>query len=192
MAKKTHLMFDLETLGVRPDAAIVEIGACLFDPHGEGPLRTFSVCLDVTRQGGSVDSGTVDFWLQQSEAARLHLVKASKLPTLEALDAFEAFLQPTGAITGVWSHGPAFDVTILQSLYNRVCRPVPWNYRHIRDTRTIMEAVKLLGLPEPQYPKDGTAHSGIDDAVNQAVWVQRAYKAICTAGATLPGADPLA
>lgn len=191
MAKKTHLMIDLETLGVRPDAAVVEIGACLFDPMGDGASKTFSVCLDVSRQGGSVDAGTIDFWLKQPEASRKHLADASKLPTLEALEAFEAFMQPTGAITGVWSHGPAFDITILQSLYNRARRPVPWNYRHIRDTRTIMEAVKLLGLPEPQWPSGGTTHSGIDDAVNQAVWVQRAYRLIHASGEAL-GEDPLA
>jgi exodeoxyribonuclease VIII len=183
----THIMIDLETLGVRPDARVLEIGACTFDPMGSGPIEQFSVGLDVSRQPwGTVDPGTIDFWLKQPDEARLHIAEAKKLDPRAALEEFEAAFSPWGQITGVWSHGPAFDITILQTLYARVGRAVPWNYRHVYDTRTLQLAVQAAGGEAAAYPKGGTAHSGVDDAVNQAVWVQRMFK-------SLPKAvDPLA
>lgn len=181
-----HLMIDLETLGVRPDARIIEIGVAAFRLDAEGVDKAFSVCLDVGMQGGTIDKGTIDFWLKQSDEARQHLVQAVKHPPREALDLLEAEFSPWGKFQGIWSHGPAFDMTILQTLYSKLGRSVPWSYQHTRDTRTLQLAVKLLGLPPVEYPKTGTSHSGVDDAVNQAVWVQRMVAALKTR------TDPLA
>jgi exodeoxyribonuclease VIII len=180
-----HLMIDLETLGVRPDARVLEIGAASFYLDGDGPLKTFTVCLDVGRQNGSVDAGTVDFWLKQPEAARKHIYSSKKLPPIEALEAFEAAFTPWGEIKGLWSHGPAFDVTILQTLYARYGRAVPWSYKTVRDTRTLQFAVQQLGMKPAEYPSGGTMHAGDDDAANQALWVQRMVR-------QLRSADPLA
>lgn len=189
MAKKTHWMVDLETLGVRPDAAIIEIGAVSFDPYGDGVDKRFCVGVDVTRQGGSVDSGTLDFWLRQPDASRLHLADLEKLSLGDALDAMHAAFSPWGAVTGVWSHGPAFDVTILQSAYNRARKAVPWSYKAIRDTRTLAEAINIVGGSMPAYPKVGTGHSGVDDAESQALWVQAMYREL---GRFKAVPDPLA
>ena len=90
-------------------------------------------------------------------------------------------IECVGDIVGVWSHGPAFDITILSNLYN-TCPPdymlfrlPPWNYRTIRDTRTLVFALETAGLPVPPYPAEGTAHNALDDARNQAEWVRRMY-----------------
>ena len=36
-----HLMIDLETLATTPDAAVLTIGACKFDPRGKDIHSTF-------------------------------------------------------------------------------------------------------------------------------------------------------
>lgn len=176
MSKDLHLMIDLETLGVRSDARIIELGAAVFDINGDGVESAFSIALDVGTQGGSIDAGTVDFWLKQPDAARMNLAKAKKMKATEALDQFEKDLSPWGQFKGLWSHGPAFDVAILSSLYNRVGRGVPWGHKTIRDTRTLKFAVEQVGLKPMEYPTLGTMHTAADDCISQAKWVQGLVK----------------
>ena len=183
-----HLMLDIETLGVRPTARVIEIGWATFDPHGPGVIKSGAVAVDVGSQPyGSVDAGTVDFWLKQPEESRLAFAKAKKVSIREALELLDKELSPWGQFTGVWSHGPAFDVTILQGHYDRVGRGMPWGYKAVRDTRTLAYALDLVGLTKPEYPQVGVLHSAEGDCVNQALWVQQMV-------AKLGGdeADPLA
>lgn len=178
---QTHLMLDIETLGVRPSARVIEIGWATFDPFGNGVLKSGSVAVDVGSQAyGTIDAGTVDFWLKQPDGSRLALAKAKKVSIREAIELLDKELSPWGQFTGVWSHGPAFDVTILQGHYDRLGRGMPWSYKAVRDTRTLAEACKLVLGHVPEYPRiaEGADHTGEADSVNQAVWVQRMYSAL--------------
>ncbi len=178
-----HLMLDIETLGTRPSARVIEIGWATFDPVGEGVLKEGSIAVDVGSQAyGTIDAGTVDFWLKQPDIARLALAKAKKVSIKEALEYMDKELSPWGQFTGVWSHGPAFDVTILQGHYDRLGRSMPWSYRAVRDTRTLASTLDMLGVPKQDYPTGGgVAHSAVGDCVNQAVWVQRMNRALLEA-----------
>jgi hypothetical protein len=191
-----HLMLDLETLSVRPTARIIEIGWATFDPHGVGVIKSGSVAVDVGSQSGSVDAGTVDFWLKQPDGSRLTIAKAKKLPVKEALEAMDKALGPWGAYRGVWSHGPAFDVTILQNAYDRFGRSMPWDYKAVRDTRTLAEACKVVAGTIPDYPREapGASHTGEADSINQAVWVQAMYRVLASYNQSAKSAeiDPLA
>lgn len=70
-----HIMIDLETMDNRPTAAIVAIGAVAFDP-ATGEVDTdcaFYINIDLQSSldaGLTVSGSTVNWWLQQSEAAR--------------------------------------------------------------------------------------------------------------------------
>lgn len=171
-------MLDIETLGVRPSARVIEIGWAVFDPVGE-VIKSGSVAVDVGSQPyGTIDAGTVDFWLKQPDGARLDLAKAKKVSIKEAIDLLDKELGPWGQYTGVWSHGPAFDVTILQGHYDRLGRSMPWGYKSVRDTRTLAATLEMLGLPKAEYPTIGVSHSAEGDCVNQAVWVIRMNHAL--------------
>ena len=68
-----HLMIDLETMGNKPNAPIVSIGAVFFEPStgelGEEFYRVVS--LKSSMDGGAVpDPDTIMWWMQQSEEAR--------------------------------------------------------------------------------------------------------------------------
>jgi hypothetical protein len=66
-------MIDLETMGNKPNAPIVSIGAVFFDPS-TGELGGFYrvVSLKSSVDGGAIpDPETIMWWMQQSEEARM-------------------------------------------------------------------------------------------------------------------------
>lgn len=70
--KFTHLMIDLETMGITPGSAIVQIGLCAFCLDDE-TMQSKSIrvslqdCLD---HGLTVDAATILWWFRQDEDAR--------------------------------------------------------------------------------------------------------------------------
>mgnify|MGYP006408929027 CR=1 FL=1 len=70
-----HIMIDLETMGTRPDAPIISIGAVAFDANG--PLDSFYAGVNLgssVNSGAKIDASTVLWWMQQSDEARAALV----------------------------------------------------------------------------------------------------------------------
>lgn len=66
-----HVMIDLETLSSKSNAAIVAIGAVMFDAYG--PHSNFYCQVDAKdcqRRGMDIDADTVMWWFKQSQAAR--------------------------------------------------------------------------------------------------------------------------
>ena len=39
----------------------------------------------------------------------------------------------------VWGNGPLFDVAILEHAYRHLVLPVPWDFWHVRDCRTLLD-----------------------------------------------------
>ncbi len=67
-----NVMIDLETLGTRPGSVILSIGAVEFD-RDLGLGREFYVELNQASSitaGLTTDDATVDWWLDQEDAAR--------------------------------------------------------------------------------------------------------------------------
>src|SRR5690606_8285654 len=103
---KTRIMLDLETLGNKPGAGIVAIGAVKF---GGGEIRA-SVYERVDAEscvadGLHMDASTVLWWLRQSDAARLEITKPG-LPLREALARFAGWISPSEV--EMWGNGAAF------------------------------------------------------------------------------------
>ena len=71
-----NVMLDLETMGLGPNAAIIAIGAVMFDPEtmqlGSEFYRIINLESAVAA-GGIMDAGTVMWWLEQGAAARAEL-----------------------------------------------------------------------------------------------------------------------
>ena len=172
MAK--HLMVDLETLATTPDAAIVTLGAVLFDPYSS---RVFDklyvrVTLDsVTDLGMKINDKTLEWWGQQSAEAQNEAFGEGddRISIQECIDKFHKFAWGADAF---WSHGSIFDINILDTYYRALKKVPPWNFWQIRDTRTLFD----LGY-DPLMPKV-TAHKALDDANAQAIGVQTVMKKI--------------
>lgn len=162
----TDIMLDLETMGTRPDAAIVAIGAVAFGEAGIGARFYNTVSLETSVElGGVIDAGTVLWWMKQSDEARGALSGGCDI--LEALESFVNFVNDsTEGSKGVcvWGNGADFDNVILASAYVRAGLKAPWRYHHNRCYRTI----KGLSSHIPADPFVGTKHNALVDADNQA------------------------
>ena len=163
------VMIDLETMGVGPSAAIVSIGAVIFDPEtgelGAEFYRVVSLSSSMSA-GGVVDAGTIMWWLEQSDAAR-NAVSAKFAEGIEdVLFEFDDFVQTFAGgcnIARVWGNGAAFDNVILRGAYDRLHMDRPWEFYNDRCYRT----VKAMH-PEIKMLRTGTHHNALDDAISQA------------------------
>lgn len=163
-----QLMIDLETMGKSPNAAIVAIGAVLFDPvAGElgSPLYVKVSLEDAVRTGGVMDASTVLWWLQQSDEARAELLIERGDTLAAALWTLSEFLAPFTEVVPlyVWGNGATFDNVILSTAYERVSLPKPWGYTHDRCFRTLKNLFPGL---EPE--RSGPHHHALHDALHQA------------------------
>lgn len=168
------LMLDLETFGLRPGCALRSIGAVMFEPDGDAIGERFYVnveqksCEDA---GLIVNRDTVRWWDTQPQEARDAFL-VDPQPLGAAILRFVTFFQNTGAVR-IWSQGANYDEPLLTAVLDRMGIRQPWKFWNSRCTRTIYAAA---GLDYNRQPRAGTHHNALDDAVHQAVCVQRAYR----------------
>jgi len=157
-------MIDLETMGTRPTAPIVSIGAVAFD--ATGIHDKFYANVDLTSAvaaGGIIDPSTVMWWMSQSDESRAALlVKDDQYSVVGALSALSAW-GDWGKVAGVWGNGATFDNVILRETYYRAAVPCPWPFWNDRCYRTI----KTI-YPNVELVRSGTHHNALDDARTQA------------------------
>lgn len=183
-----HIMLDLETMGTGNNAAIVAIGACEFDPHDAyktGVDSSFykAVTLESSVKAGLVmDASTVLWWLQQSDGARRSTFpeRVSVENPNGAVDIdiacsyFCGFVERRGKDVAIWGNGATFDNVIIRSAFRVVGLPVPWSFRNDKCYRTVINL--LPKERQPALERNGTAHNALDDAITQAVHLQKCYK----------------
>jgi hypothetical protein len=155
-----EIMIDIESLGAKPGACIVSIGAVRFTRSagiGEEFFESVNVA-DAQDQGLEVDAGTVTWWLTQPSEARGQLDGGVLLDT--ALRRLADFIPDNATI---WANSPAFDCVLLQSAYRAVGRDCPWNYYQQEDYRTLRNE---LGFEEDDGVA-GVKHNALADARRQ-------------------------
>jgi exodeoxyribonuclease VIII len=175
-------MIDLETMGTRPDSAMVQVAAVAFQPRSGGRVweaEAFNQYVDLDSClaiGMLVERDTVAWWLGQSDDARLRLADGmhddpTPLATvLSCLADWPKERMKVGweSVDGVWAKPTSFDLPILKTAYRRLGANVPWHYRSERDMRT---ALMLLG-EGPPVSTGGVAHDALDDCVRQIAQLQ--------------------
>lgn len=159
-----HIMIDLETMGTRPAAPIVSIGAVKFDKEGlHGDFYTNVDLTDALKHGGVVDGDTFMWWMSQSDEARWALLGPTKY-VCEALVALFDFLGAGGAhIEGVWGNSSTFDNVILRETATRAGIDLPWPFYKDKCYRTVSRM-----YPGIMLDRSGTHHNALDDARTQA------------------------
>lgn len=179
-----HVMLDLETISTKKNAAIISIGAVLFDPNTgivgapEGGMGDcFYEVIDPASRGiGHIDASTVMWWMGQSDEARedFHSKSVVRRELSGALQAFHEWLIRAGLTDSnkrdwrLWANDPDFDVAIFTSAFERLDIPFPLSYGASRSMRTMCELARefnlYLGNPEENTLK----HNALADAVYQA------------------------
>jgi hypothetical protein len=162
-----HISLDLETMGTRSDAAIVAIGAIVFDLTTMSTGDKFYTAVDLQSSidaGGTTDEATIKWWKSQKQEAK-DALQQNPQPIRQALAAFTEFVSSHGTKSQIfiWGNGSDFDNVILISAYQRLGVPLPWSWQNNRCYRTIRSL-----YPSIKKEKTGTAHNALDDAESQA------------------------
>lgn len=171
------VMVDLETLSTRDDAAIISIGAVEFDMETGEVGETLYVNVDWKANQAlrrHIDLDTVQWWMKQSDAARMALFEGPSVSLFAALAKLENFFHSCKA-KHIWSHS-SFDERILRNAFGHINSKPPWHFRDIRDIRTLM-ALLPKGQPTAVY-REGTHHNALGDALFQVKYCHEAWKII--------------
>jgi hypothetical protein len=195
-----HAMLDIETLGSTPGAPILSIGIVDFHPANFAQGAEFfgrslhSLKVHVSLEsclaaGLEISAATLKWWMFQPEQARRDAFDRADLevPLAEACLKVNEFISGMGDDIRIWSHGAPFDPPILDAAMRAVGVKPKWNFRRLRDTRTIFD---LVGI---DYA--GVHHEPILDCTAQAEAVSAAILTLAkTDDLTIatPTADPAA
>ena len=164
---KNRMMLDIETLGNKPGAVIVSIGAVRFD-MGHGIVDEFAVVIDpidAESRGLRLDAATVLWWFEQSEEARAGWLAADAVKLEYALMALHGWMVQGGEDMEVWCKGAAFDAPLLEAAFAVCGVPVPWQYWKVKCYRTVAKEWREVSVGL----LSGVAHDALDDARHQAL-----------------------
>jgi hypothetical protein len=145
-----NVMLDLETLGKRPGAKILTIGARDFDLSG--PAAGFfygRIDRDLWKPSFHEDPDTLAWWEEQVQEARDEAFGGTDDPA-RVLSDFAAWFKASDVATA-WCKGTHFDVTILEAAFHEYGIPVPWVYNAPRCMRSVVNTL------DPDY-RENAAH----------------------------------
>ena len=177
-------MIDLETTDTKESAAIISIGALIFDPYHLDTTKTihrysFYEVIDMTTcmaAGLTSSADTIKWWSEQSDEARIAYNKAitgDGAPLNHVLNRLRRFFEGNAPPTTVWARSPDFDCKILEHACKKTEERFPFSFWQYRCCRTIGD----LAWPNGDAPtlRTGTAHNAFDDCVTQALMVQQGH-----------------
>lgn len=175
---------DLESAGIGPDAPIAAIGAVRFSKNADfpliGPAHEFQVAIDLKGQA-AIDPSTFYWWLRQSPEAQAGMLDGEGGLSLgNALRALWQWLQADSVPLGrksnfageLWVRGDR-DSVWLESAHKREGMAMPYEFRKVRDQRTLVEFAEERGVDMPM--RHSVAHDALEDARFQAQCLQAVY-----------------
>ena len=185
------IMFDAETMGTGARAPMVSFGAIQFDPctgkTGQAIYRVIDLHSVLAYKEFEVEAGTVYWWLQQSDAARLALLSDDNRESIgQALNSLNQFFEGCGTPgkLRLWGNGPSFDNAILRNHYKTVTNadcPIPfWNDRCVRTIKGLIP-FNMVRQWQLDNQRKGVYHNALDDAKYQVKMVSHI---LSTLGAT--------
>jgi exodeoxyribonuclease VIII len=173
---KLHIMLDLETLGKKVMAPVVQIGAAcaaesLVDGHWQVTPFFFdqTIALDSAMEQRKPDASTILWWMRQNEEVRAQVLVENGQGVRDTLRDFSLFISETARIVDaeevyVWGNGASSDNAWLISLYEQYGMAVPWEYWGNMCYRTIKNFNRHIPRPElPEHLK----HNALADARSQ-------------------------
>jgi len=170
---RQHFMIDIETLDTTARAVVLSIGAVAFTFNGGEQAFPFYRGIaydDQLKRGRSASQSTLQFWNQQSEAARGAAFNGIRTPTEEVLVELNDFINARdGQDALVWAYPASFDIAILKDLYEDYEMEVPWHYRNVRCLRTLYS---LAGNPSFSHEGHILPHHPVSDCqvqITQAI-----------------------
>jgi hypothetical protein len=127
-------------------------------------------CMDA---GMHVSWATIAWWLTQEADARNGMATAMGFHfqvALNRVDEFAAIVMAGRFMP--WGNGATFDITLLSEMYRIGNRKVPWQFRDVRDMRT------LVAMTPPEkivWAEKKVAHNAMYDAIAQAETIRSCF-----------------
>ena len=172
-----NFMLDIETLGTKPDAAIVQMAIVAFDRETFEP-KDSGICVNVDPDLNkySVDMDTIRFWMNQNEEARSSVFIDAYYVRVGLSEISDYYYIHTRDIdTPIWSMPPSFDQVILGNAFRTEGVKIPWHYRSPRDMRTIID---LAGLKKEEIVKADISHNALSDCHAQIKTLKKCFDII--------------
>jgi hypothetical protein len=170
-------MLDLETLGRTADAVILQIGLCRFNIFTGERDEGFEVNIDLNdsiRQGFALEGSTIEWWLNQDDAARQAVIAKPKFPVKVALQKAAQYMK---GCTTLWSHA-TFDAPILAYHFKKMDVKLPIHYRGHRDIRTLVSLSNFRKYEYEFYRDEGIRHTALADCIRQIKYCSECWKRI--------------
>lgn len=167
-------MIDLETLDVKPTSTVLSLGAVKFNPFTDDePYSELYIKFDIDEQdrlGCTVSDSTIKWWSEQEQSVQDEAFSPEgRISVEEGLAMINKWVV---GVDEIWGQGYGFDITILENLYQKIGKPVPWQFWQISDSRTITKR-----MPEdPRKSMQTNLHNALADAYFQAKSVQIMFK----------------
>ena len=185
---KAHVAIDLETLSTSPAAVMLSIGAVAVCESTGTRLQFYAATSVDSQPGRKTDASTLIWWDKQSTEARkaLDYAHSEDCPPLsQALDQLTDWLGKLGETHDVyvWGNGADFDIGILSHAYKEISNFVPWDFRKVRDMRTLYDLTLRFGLTI-SVPRVGTHHNALDDAQFQTDVIMESLRQLEAIAAT--------
>ena len=170
----THGTIDLETIDTCPQATVLSLGAVKFNPlDASEPHSELYLKINIDEQdqlGRTASDSTIEWWSKQDPK-----IMEEAFDQTGAVSVDEALRQINKWVVGVdtlWGQGYGFDYTILEDMFRRSGKPIPWNFWIIRDSRTLFSCCEK----DPRKAFQTDLHNALADAYFQSKAIQVAYK----------------
>lgn len=166
-----HIMIDLETTALSPNAGIVQIGAAAFSESPPNVDKFFDIrCSPVYNQahGYDIDPGTMQWWEKQPSDLR-NRVFSGQQDIKQALGFFVNYCNDlsNGHLDRVylWANHIDFDLTVLKNAFYKEHGNYPFDFRKHMDYANLKVLYPQLEIErdEQLYPP----HDAVADAVFQ-------------------------
>lgn len=166
-----HIMVDLETTALSPNAGIVQIGAACFSQPPPNVDKYFDMrCSPVYNQshGYDIDPATMQWWDKQPPALRNHVFSGQR-DIKQALGFFVNYCQDlsNGNLKNVylWANHIDFDLVVLKNAFYKEHGNYPFDFRKHMDYANLKVLYPQLAIERDEilYPP----HDALADAVFQ-------------------------
>ena len=160
------LMLDIETLGTSYGSVVTQIGLLYFDRYSGKTGESLKINLNISDQlksGLKVSADSLAFWFAQPKRTFLE----NTVTLLKGLQLVRDFTFSKSDLK-VWAHA-TFDFPILEALYKITGQGFPFQYRRLRDIRTLVD---LSGIDYKKEIKgegvgDPKTHDALEDCYYQ-------------------------
>lgn len=165
-----HIMVDIETLAISPDACILTIAAQQFNPFEKqnyDDLRYYYARVSIESQKNrNVEEHTVEWWANRSESAKKEAFSGDgRIPLSNALSELSPLIWQSEFM---WINDPTFEVNILENAYKSYNMPTPWKFYLVRDARTIYSI-------HPDLVRSQATHHALEDCRRQIEMLQQTF-----------------